>query len=177
MIKFINAYNSKYLAELCRDRPADSTMEREFSPRDVRPHDGLIVSVFPELHSPWIGKFTFGETSFDALVACPSPTRLLVVSHGACYLVDVERPSEYWVPFSAFAQGSACLANPNLILLWDVGGIVATDGEVTRWKWEERIDGITEVRQTAAGVFVTAYVPAEQKVTSFLLDALTGNEA
>ena len=176
MINFINRYCAEYRAEACRERPADSTTEREFAPPGFRARDGLIIDVFPKSQDPWTGKFTFGETAFDTLLACPSPTRLLVASRGACYIVDVDNPSDFWVPFSGFAQGSACLTTPDIVLIWDPVQILATNGERTMWTWTERIDGISEVRQTDAGLSVRAHDPSVGHLRTFLLDARSGNE-
>lgn len=177
MIELINDYGSPYQAEILAERPADSRLEREFAPEGIRPRDGLIVSVFPNSLQPWIGKFSFGETMFNALVACPVRRRLLVVARGACYIVNVEDPDEYWVPDSGFGEGVACIKNPNLVLLWDSGDILATDGEQTVWSWIRPIDGISEVRQIGSCVSVTAFDPSEKGLHTFLLDAATGKEA
>jgi hypothetical protein len=101
MIKFQETFEHAYQVEIVDN--FETSLEKNFSyPECVNGGfvRGIGVDIFPNSDNcePWFGSFSEGTISPNAIDYCsshPDPKKLMIISKGAGYIVNVEKPSEY----------------------------------------------------------------------------------
>jgi|SRR5579863_2107597 len=167
-----NQFEVDYNVEVA-ERPTNSSTELRF--RRGRVVDGLSVKVCRKGKMLWRGLFSRGENGFSAIVAGPRPAKLVVVSGGAGYLVDVMRPSSWSSLLADMITGVVCLPAENIVVLYDPWRMTATDGERTLWTWEAGTDGFSDVNVVGNMIEGLAHFPGNGP-TAFSFQGMTGPE-
>src|SRR5260370_26606924 len=100
-----DTFSSVYEVHQLEERPSSSQDEYWFLPDNDRPRDGLLISVSAPLRK-WHGIFNFGDGTFSGFFTHPDPEKLLVISRGISYIVNVNDPARYDIGPTRFAKGA-----------------------------------------------------------------------
>jgi hypothetical protein len=138
--------------------------------------EAFVIRFFPRDGEPWVGNFKHGGTSFDDVYYFVESGTAVVISHGAGYLVDVDRA----ILIDSFG-GAASLAVEvrefELLVLVSSTNLIGVNGSGVLWK-SKRIawDGIRNLE--IEGRFITGEAWSFEDVwIPFRLDAATGEHS
>jgi hypothetical protein len=138
--------------------------------------EAFVIRFFPRDGKPWVGNFKHGDTSFDNVYYFGKSRTAVVISHGAGYLVDVDRA----VLIDSFGgDESLAVEVPELELLVLVSStnLIGVSGSGVLWK-SKRIawDGIRDLEME--GRFITGKAWSFEDVwIPFRLDTATGEHS
>ncbi len=158
--------------EILPGLPAYGAQATTFSPDGTGHHaEGLVI----DFDGNWIGNFSKGKTSHDALFSQFAPHHAHVISGGNHYVIDVKNRSVVlvardWLGASLFSQTA------NLVIVFDLTCASAYRESRRIWK-TERIawDGIRSVSEVGNEIHGEAYDPISDTWEGFRLDAYMGS--
>jgi len=136
------------------------------------------VKITPNLKEPWIGMFAFGYASPEALSAilsCPDPRSVCVVSSGDGYIVRTDQP-EVWEKVASHPITTARLIpKKNLIVFGDLTKLTAYGPtgyvwQTSRLSW----DGLRIIDVNENQIRGTAWDSPNNKQVEFLVSLQTG---
>lgn len=99
--------------------------------------EGIGIEFVPEHGEPWYGSFSRGDLSPNAVSFAgdlPAKTKAVVVSRGEGYVVDAERPSEWYELPLRPVMGVLNSREHGVCIVWDFVRMMCLDQSGTRWK-------------------------------------------
>jgi len=142
-------------------------------------HDGVIIRIFPEHTSSWVGVFAFGRitpSGVTGVFTTPNPERICVVSKGEGYMVSSSIPT-VWEPIQTrpiidvrpvYAMRIIVFASFNELTAYDNNGL--------KWKTKRLTwDGMNIIQVTDHIIRGEFFDIATERYESFVVDLETGN--
>ena len=159
--------------EPASERPAATHNEYSFTYPGERLRDGALLKVFRERQPGWVGLFSPGQSGFSGAASCSLGQRIVVVSNGAAYLVDVERPERYECLDSSFVTGMRVVSDAGVVVLFDFWGLWGIGADGILWHTETQADGIEITRIVEQRICGLLAIPGAMP-SEFSIDCRTG---
>lgn len=122
--------------------------------------DGILLKIAPITGDPWIGSFAPGRPGQNLLnqaISCPNPNELCVISSGAGYIVQADKPSNWASVRSIPVCDARAVLDKQLLVLSDFTKLVAYGIDGLKWESSKvssdgiQITDITDGRLTLIG--------------------------
>jgi hypothetical protein len=143
--------------------------------------DAITLRILPRQHQPWIGRFVFGDPTgrwMSAVLSCPDPRELCVVSSGTGYVVKTHDPTLWSNVVSTPIVEVRQAIDAHLLLFADLTKLTGYGAGGLKWQ-SPRVsaDGIEDIQVSARQVAVTGWDAARQHKRRVVIDLIDGSVA
>ncbi len=155
------------------ERTGNAAREFTFHLTGRRLVDGTILNVFKDNSLSWRGLFSRGESQYSGASICANGKKMVTISRGALFVVDLECPDRYECFGSASTQGMCVVSDARCVVAFDFSYIWGFGAEGLSWMLETEADGIQIKRIFESQVIGTLDIPGRGTIP-FVVDAATG---